>query len=421
MFSRAYNFVRARQLEGTYPGDPRLGVWGISYNRVLFGWGRVAEEAWPYFRPGMEDRDFNVLEPSGNDCDRTAKRHRIRHYQRVRNSLECRTILARNKGPLSRYLAALAQGRTPSVATIPDYLEMKGAFEITRQFLDAPQGIILLPPPDAQIIGSHGVPFLADLKSQRAFEFSNSWGVQWGNRTRGYMPYEFFDQWLIEAWATDEADAKLPDAPGIHTLESESPDPLGGTLYTIELYDADSDERIAWTFAVTRDGSLDIEEFFVRPSFRRQGFGKRLAELIRARAEGLNLPLRAWIPFADCWADNYPAMGAILSRLGLGVQRSEMPWAAYKASCEEPRTTQFPSIRIPAKPAHVLASESTVTEEWGILQVATTDYSEPSEPFEPVDEEEERLRISRSSPRKAALRNLVDRYPPPQAWYDEEE
>ncbi len=65
LFSVAYSFIRARQLEGTYPGDPRLGVWGITSNRVRFGWGRVAEEFWPHFQPEEESRDFHAPEPPG--------------------------------------------------------------------------------------------------------------------------------------------------------------------------------------------------------------------------------------------------------------------------------------------------------------------------------------------------------------------
>jgi hypothetical protein len=45
--SQIYGFVRARQLEGTYPGDPQTGVWPITAARVHFGWGAPPEEMWP--------------------------------------------------------------------------------------------------------------------------------------------------------------------------------------------------------------------------------------------------------------------------------------------------------------------------------------------------------------------------------------
>jgi len=38
-FSGEYNYVRTRELEGTYPGDPQLGIWAVNSCRVAMGWG----------------------------------------------------------------------------------------------------------------------------------------------------------------------------------------------------------------------------------------------------------------------------------------------------------------------------------------------------------------------------------------------
>ena len=43
-----YGFVRARQLEGTFPGDKETGTWPITALRISYGWGMPPEEAWPY-------------------------------------------------------------------------------------------------------------------------------------------------------------------------------------------------------------------------------------------------------------------------------------------------------------------------------------------------------------------------------------
>lgn len=45
-----YGFVRARQLEGTFPGDKQTGVWPITGRRISYGWGQPPEESWPYLR-----------------------------------------------------------------------------------------------------------------------------------------------------------------------------------------------------------------------------------------------------------------------------------------------------------------------------------------------------------------------------------
>jgi hypothetical protein len=46
--SRMYNYIRARQLEGTYSNDPTIGTWATSAMRILRGWGNPTEAEWPY-------------------------------------------------------------------------------------------------------------------------------------------------------------------------------------------------------------------------------------------------------------------------------------------------------------------------------------------------------------------------------------
>ena len=346
-FSIPYGIIRARQLEGTYPGDVGRGAWGISYNRVCFGWGRVDEKCWPRFQSGTEQSDFLRAEPEG--IDETAKRHRVRFYERVRSAAQCRKIINHNQTYLESFQKKLLKnGRfTEPDQDVPGYLEMKGAFEITRQFVNAPRGIVLLPPPDAVVVGTHAVPLIRDLKSQKAFEFSNSWGEQWGDHGTGRMPYEFFDQWLVEAWATDESAAELPGGRGIQDLTWDVPDLLGDKLHGLEVYDGDSDERIGWAFAVHRDRHLDVEELFVRPDRRGRGHGSRLAERLLGLAQRLGLPPRAWVTFADCAPGNQPALGSILAKLGLGIERSGVYWAAYRATQAALKPQRFPTCQNP--------------------------------------------------------------------------
>src|SRR5580700_9540106 len=90
-----YNFVRSRQLEGTFPGDHSTGVWPITSLRISRGWGCPPEEAWPY--KGRAE-DWPPIEPP--DIDRVARNFRIDIYQRVRTLLECKTVLARSNLPV---------------------------------------------------------------------------------------------------------------------------------------------------------------------------------------------------------------------------------------------------------------------------------------------------------------------------------
>ena len=301
-----YSFIRGRQLEGTYPGDPSLGVWPVTYNRTIFGWGQVAEDEWPYFRKG----EFVAPEPP--DLDVSAKRHRAHHYQRIRSSSEARLILEGNRKIRDR------PSNGNPLRELDRPLEVKAAFEITEEFLHAPRGLINNPPAGSHVVGVHAVPLLGYSHSQHWFEFFTPWSG-WGDNQRGYMPLDFFDNWMTDSWCIDMSSPSLPNAPGNHELRWESPDPLGDHLYGLELFDGDADERMAWSFIVHRGGHLDIEELYVRPSYRHRGHGTRLSEMVRELSEQKGLPLRAWIPHADCDQANRPALTSILTKLRLNV------------------------------------------------------------------------------------------------------
>ncbi len=77
--SSPYAFVRARQLEGTYPRDE--GLWNTTMERVLCGWGYVPASAW------SDENWLNPKEPAGIDA--LAKEHRSWGYRRIRSSLRC--------------------------------------------------------------------------------------------------------------------------------------------------------------------------------------------------------------------------------------------------------------------------------------------------------------------------------------------
>jgi hypothetical protein len=124
IMSALYSFVRARQLEGTFPGGPQTGVWPITGMRICYGWGYVPESAWPEaaltgWPPSPE--------PPG--LDGLAKTSRTGPYQRVRTMQECRSVLAW-KGPIV------------------------ASFDMTDKWFDAPGGYISLPSPSDTSAGS---------------------------------------------------------------------------------------------------------------------------------------------------------------------------------------------------------------------------------------------------------------------------
>src|SRR5580704_5045853 len=109
-FSIQYQYVRARQLDGTYPGDRTTGTWPISRWRIAWGWGAPPEKAWPY-----NTSIWPPVEPPGMDI--LARKHLGVRYQRVRSLDECRYLLA-------------------------FYSPLPVSIDITRNWFDPPKGRI---------------------------------------------------------------------------------------------------------------------------------------------------------------------------------------------------------------------------------------------------------------------------------------
>ncbi len=307
--SSQYNFVRSRQLEGTYPGEPETGVWPISPLRVLFGWGTVTDADWPRT---ISRETWPPPEPPGLDAK--AKSKRLYHYQRIRSAYQC-------------------------CITLGHLLPVTAAFEITEQWFNAEDGVIRMPGPGEEIVGSHCVSLIGFDHLRSCFVFANSWGETWGNRGLGLLPFEFFDKYLVSAW-TLRGVGSLPDfypCESVQTISWGGLDFLGNSLHGgdlihgREVYDGSNDERIGWTFAVHRDGFLDVEELFVRPQYRGHGHGSQLLEMLLALAADLKRPLRLWVPFADWTPENIPLVERVVEKLGLSLFHANVRWAAAMA------------------------------------------------------------------------------------------
>jgi hypothetical protein len=84
-----YNYVRSRELEGTFSVDPSVGAWVVTAFRVMKGWGTPNEGDWPYDGAAAH---WPPIEPAL--IDQKAKPSRIGAYQRVRSTDDCRRVVA---------------------------------------------------------------------------------------------------------------------------------------------------------------------------------------------------------------------------------------------------------------------------------------------------------------------------------------
>ena len=247
--SSLYGFVRGRQLEGTYPGDPATGIWGTTGMRIRRGWGAVSEQEWPY---SAYLQQWPPSEPAG--LDEKAKRNRLLRYQRIHESLECKYAIA-HWGPV------------------------QAPFEITAQWFNAEKGIIEMPEEGTPVVGSHAVSLTGYSDEEGMFQFVNSSGEGFGETPDlGSCPMTILTAGCLTCTIIDPRHSKLPStAPApIADMQWGGHDFAGRVFHVHELYDWASDERLAWAFAMPGEDFLDVEELFVRPQYRCRGYGTRL-------------------------------------------------------------------------------------------------------------------------------------------------
>jgi GNAT superfamily N-acetyltransferase len=293
-----YNLLRSRQLEGTYSQGPEVGVSIVTSMRIMRGWGSPPESAKPY-----SVEHWPPLEPPGMDT--LARQSRVLAYQRVRDMLECKLAIA------SGHLVYAAFDCTDQW-----FWEIEGVREVPQS---APARVSMM------MLGYNDHTGL--------FTIQNSWAADRGDRSLGYLSYDFFGKYFLECWATKGLcrDGGSSDQDGLVEMRWSTEDILGGSLHAVELYDSGEDECIGWAFTVCRDGFLDIEQLFVRPAFRGNNNGNRLTGMLRELAARIGLPLRLWVAHADLDQPNLAIVEKMAKRLSLKLGPSDVQWAGLKA------------------------------------------------------------------------------------------
>ncbi len=211
---------------------------------------------------------------------------------------------------------------------------------------------------DPPIPHTHAAAFIHCIPEQRLFHFRVKW-KDWGDRGTGYMPYEYFDRYVFECWATyGRPDVlrlfKLKELDDGGHIRWSAHDEDDHRIYAFEIRDSRGDERRAWTFVLERDGALEVEEMYVRPEYRRLGHGRWLAHRVAELAREKGMPLRLWVAFADCKAEspsNYPALVATAHHLCVQFHPCRAPWAAYFGTSEQPgEALPVEPLTIPSRP-----------------------------------------------------------------------
>lgn len=306
-FNRTFPWLKAREIEGTFPSAQDLGAWGISGVRVARGWGAIPESVWPDPRD-----DWTAGLPDNHEY--LAKPYRNFIYLGVRTAVECSKILGRRQ-------------------------TVSADLHVTRQWIETTTGLIddrsspIIP--DA----THAVALISEERRTRAFEFVNSWGVEWGDRGFGQITHECFDAFCIGAWSLPRTPHNWHSSTGtddrvqyLRTADISLPDRV---IYVFDVYDQVADDRLAWAIVSQVHGVLLVEDLFVKPAYRDCGHGASLIARIAALASDLSLAPRYYLYPPDCQELNVRKVQHLLRKCNLFLKQSPSNFAIYESTSDE--------------------------------------------------------------------------------------
>jgi hypothetical protein len=288
-------------MEGTPLADQEKGAALYSAFRVSKMFGNVTGNIWPY-----EPDIWPPAEPE--DLDTKAAPFRMHHYFRVRDESEMKQSLANG---------------FPVTISIPYY----------HQWRSTEGGVIQFPGQNETAIGMHAMAIVGYRDDHQYFHFRNSWGAKWGDNGYGWLPYGYFDQYGVEAIAGSAFTTQYVRQPskeagyGILKREWGLNTPIRTSMHGVTIFDTYHEQEVAWAFAFEEGKSLDVEEYFVSPLYRKRGFVRELLKSLNQLSLKIDKPLRYWLPHIDSvmLGQNIHDLAWIFN---LRVERSPVKWAA---------------------------------------------------------------------------------------------
>lgn len=145
--------------------------------RILKTKGVCQEKFWPY-QPLQKNKA-----KQGADSD--AKRFRIITYARILNLDELRLSLA-TKGPCVI------------------------GIEVFSGMMKTKTGVVPLPKKGERSIGGHAIAACGYDDEKELVKFKNSWSKKWGTEGFGYLPYEYIERYMMDAWSAVDIEDPNP-------------------------------------------------------------------------------------------------------------------------------------------------------------------------------------------------------------------
>jgi C1A family cysteine protease len=145
--------------------------------KVLQKKGVCREKYWKY-KPHQKDK------PKKGAYD-DAIRFRVKTYARILDLNELRMTLA-TKGPC-----------------------VIGVY-VFSSMLETKDGKIKMPGRREKTLGGHAICPVGYDDKKGFIKFKNSWSTSWGDKGYGYLPYEYIEKYMMDAWSTVDIDDPNP-------------------------------------------------------------------------------------------------------------------------------------------------------------------------------------------------------------------
>ena len=277
-FSPLYTFARCLDLEQRPYEDHRIGASPQTRKRVAKLYGHL-----PRTVENSNARNWPVYFDENDDL--VASSLRTRMYCKVYYEIEV-------------------------IAALNSHVIPAATFPIFTQFQKAPNGVIEFPAPsESPLDEQHCVQICGYDSDAGYFTFANSWGKSWGDEGFGYLPYGYLQDYCTDI-TMDVGMGEIPLREGLAAITTGArkyyrlitvfPAPFQRTFYLIEIFSDVGSNEVAWAICFGNEHLLEVEEFFVSPTHRRQGHARHLLESLEYLAASQRRTFRIHVPIIDC-------------------------------------------------------------------------------------------------------------------------
>ncbi|PGV81986.1 C1 family peptidase [Bacillus thuringiensis] len=182
--SQRYLFNECDKLDSFATCPSGNGERGTSIHaglEVLYKTGVCEAEFWPYIgcNPCL-DSDCDIGKPK-DGADLNAAKYKIKAYAQLENIVSIKRSLM-IEGPCIVGVRVYENWKTEEV-------------ERTGEIPMPPEGV------DPKGIGGHALCVVGYNDDTRMFKIKNSWGIEWGEKGYGSLPYDYMEREFSEAWS----------------------------------------------------------------------------------------------------------------------------------------------------------------------------------------------------------------------------